>query len=86
MKTQAECWKALLDGKTLTHKGYLRDCKLDSIGNLVNDRGNKIAFSFDAPENWSIKPETKTITKKEFEKAIHWSLSPKLVDESWEAL
>ena len=60
MKTQAECWQALLDGESLirgavevrNHQGF-----------LVNHKNERVKYYFYESSLWSIKPETKTITK-----------------------
>lgn len=70
MKTQAECWQALLDGKTLM--GADKHSKLTmKNGWLVNvESETRSGFSLSCPEDWSIKPETKMITKEQLLKAV----------------
>ena len=55
MKTQEECWKALLDGKTLVNINN-REVKLRD-GQARTEEGDTAQFTF--PKIWSIKEEPK---------------------------
>ncbi len=68
MKTQAECWQAVLDGKTLASERWA-DVHLKD-GLLVNNAGKNIGYTFLDPEEWSIKPETKTVTEEQLKEAM----------------
>ena len=65
-KTQAEIYKALLDGTRIRKKDqpnyffvYLVD------GMLVSHQGKPVSWSFDCPDQWIIKEDTPTHAFKE---------------------
>lgn len=63
MKSQAECYQALLDGKTLIWGS--REVRL--INGNQSDNSDYLAdWSFSDPSDWSIKKESKKVTLYKF--------------------
>ena len=56
MKNQAECWKAILEGKTLVNERRTEEVILKD-GQAQGQNG--IIWDFYIPESWSIKKEIK---------------------------
>lgn len=83
MKTQAEMYQALLDGKTLVHKSGTK-VKL-AEGKLV-DENNKPIVSHEKPEEWLIDEPKVTITRKEFDAAFLYVFGIRNNDTSQENL
>ena len=54
MKTQADCWRAILDGKTLvSERGTLVKLAEDGTSRRNGDI-NKEMYFFDSPEMWEV--------------------------------
>ena len=67
MITQAECWKAILEGETLVNKRKTEEVILKN-GQAQGKNG--ISWDFTCPENWSIKDKFADIKKAHKEGAI----------------
>jgi hypothetical protein len=66
MKTQAECWKAILDGKTL----YNRDIEVRLIDGNAKTVDSHIVVDFSSPSNWSVSDKFKELKEAHREGAI----------------
>jgi len=53
MKTQQECWQALIDGETLVH--YASGNEYRIVDGMIDGPYGPIAFG--RPEQWSVKPK-----------------------------
>ena len=85
MKTQTECWQALLDGKTLVRSTGWQVKLVD--GGQVDETGKYQNYSFGCYKEWSIKPETKTITKEQLSEAYRQTkVGDLLVEIMWSKL
>jgi len=72
LETQADCWRALLDGETLQHQNTFYCLQ---GGFIVDTRtGKRELMTFDAPSHWSI--HTPTVI---FAEAIQAALSGKRI-------
>jgi hypothetical protein len=79
MKTQADCWKALLDGKTLEGEGFNivrleNGCQVDENDNVYNTDG----FRFCHPDKWKIQREHFDIKK-----AVELMKEKRIARERW---
>lgn len=62
MKSQADCYRALLDGKTLqfyTEDGI--EVSLDRDGYISDENGDQCKEDFSCPADWKIKKEPKKL-------------------------
>lgn len=61
MKSHAEIYRALLDGKTLVNKETGGEAFLDNYGCLADQDGDELIVTFQEPSCWKIKEEPKKL-------------------------
>lgn len=61
MKSQADCYRALLDGKTLVNKNKKKEVKIDQDGALVTSENIYYEGAFICWGDWKIKQEPKKL-------------------------
>ena len=55
MKSQAECYQALLDAEKLQYSGYGKVVlHIDEKGRTVDDTGRELIYGFNKPRDWSV--------------------------------
>lgn len=55
MKTQVDCYKALMEGKKLRKKSWWKKAYIHiKHGNILNSYDMKLSYDFQTPNEWEI--------------------------------